>query len=242
MGAGAHVTRFIGLGSVGNAAKAKSLHALALVPAAEMDVATLTQRPEGTTPCPYELPSTSKRPFPGDDDGLGEQVCRFPAPPKPHVLHKVGGLGSNIANKGSIQSRAAGDWALQWPALQCKNDSNTRDSGVHMSVADEEVHAMEWTSKSAACTLSGWSKTGLMGIGWHGAQSWRWQQNKRSKGGYAAPSLGRPDVVKDERKTVYVKNLPFRATEDDIIAFFAQAGPVADVRRGAEADGTRPSV
>ncbi|CAL8469438.1 g8979 [Coccomyxa elongata] len=140
LGAGAHVTRFIALGSVGNAAKAKSLHALALVPAADMDVATLTQRPEGTTPCPYELPSTSKRGLPGDDDGLGEQ-------------------------------------------------------------------------------------------------SWRWQQNKRSKGGHAAPSLGRPDVVKDERKTVYVKNLPYRASEDDIIAFFSQAGPVADVRRGAEADG-----
>lgn len=70
------------------------------------------------------------------------------------------------------------------------------------------------------------------------AQSWRWQQNKRSKGGgHAAPSLGRPDVVKDDRKTVYVKNLPYRATEDDIIGFFSQAGPVADVRRGAEADG-----
>ena len=68
------MTRFIGLGGVGNPVKAKTLHALALVPAAEMDVATLTQRPEGTTPCPYELPSTSKRPFPGDDDGLGEQV------------------------------------------------------------------------------------------------------------------------------------------------------------------------
>ncbi len=68
------MTRFIGLGSVGNAAKAKSLHALALVPAAEMDVATLTQRPEGTTPCPYELPSTSKRPLPGADEDLGKQV------------------------------------------------------------------------------------------------------------------------------------------------------------------------
>lgn len=74
------MTRFIALGSVGNAAKAKSLHALALVPAAEMDVATLTQRPEGTTPCPYELPSTSKRSAPDDPDGLGEQVG-IPQPP-----------------------------------------------------------------------------------------------------------------------------------------------------------------
>lgn len=69
------MTRFIALASVGNPAKAKSLHALALTPAADMDIAALTQRPDGTTPCPYELPSASKRPFPGQDEGTGGQVC-----------------------------------------------------------------------------------------------------------------------------------------------------------------------
>lgn len=69
------MTRFIALASVGNPAKAKSLHALALTPAADMDIAALTQRPDGTTPCPYELPSASKRPFPGQDEGSGGQVC-----------------------------------------------------------------------------------------------------------------------------------------------------------------------
>ena len=76
--AGSHVTRFIALASVGNAAKAKSLHALALTPAADMDIAALTQRPDGTTPCPYELPNNSKRPFPGQDEGTGGQVCSIP--------------------------------------------------------------------------------------------------------------------------------------------------------------------
>ena len=33
-------------------------------------------------------------------------------------------------------------------------------------------------------------------------QDWRWQQNKRSKGNQAAPSLGRPGVVKDNSRTV----------------------------------------
>lgn len=33
-------------------------------------------------------------------------------------------------------------------------------------------------------------------------QDWRWQQNKRSKGSHAAPSLGRPGVVKDNSRTV----------------------------------------
>ncbi len=46
LGAGAHVTRFIGLASVSNMAKQKSLHALGLVPAASMEIATLQQKPE----------------------------------------------------------------------------------------------------------------------------------------------------------------------------------------------------
>ena len=72
--AGGHVTRFIALASVGNPAKAKSLHALALTPAADMDIAVLTQRPDGTTPCPYELPNSSKRAPNGLDDDTGGQV------------------------------------------------------------------------------------------------------------------------------------------------------------------------
>ena len=75
--AGAHVTRFVGLASLGNAAKAKALHALALVPAADMDLATLHQKPDGTTPSPYHIASNAKRPLPGSDrpeNGL-DQVC-----------------------------------------------------------------------------------------------------------------------------------------------------------------------
>ena len=36
---------------------------------------------------------------------------------------------------------------------------------------------------------------------------------------------------------VYVRNLPFQASEQDIEAFFLQAGSVEDVRRGAGPDG-----
>lgn len=46
LGAGSHVTRFIGLAGVGNVAKQKWLHALGLLPAADMDVAVLQQKPE----------------------------------------------------------------------------------------------------------------------------------------------------------------------------------------------------
>ena len=70
------------------------------------------------------------------------------------------------------------------------------------------------------------------------AQSWRWQAPKRARTqASAAPSLGRPGVVKDDKKTVYVKNLPYAAEEADLAAHFEQAGPVVDVRRGAAPDG-----
>ena len=44
LGAGAHATRFIGLAPVGNAGKQKFLHALALVPAVDMNQKELTVR------------------------------------------------------------------------------------------------------------------------------------------------------------------------------------------------------
>lgn len=44
-------------------------------------------------------------------------------------------------------------------------------------------------------------------------------------------------AVADDAKSVYVRNLPFHATEADLEAFFCQAGPVADIRRGANAEG-----
>lgn len=70
-------------------------------------------------------------------------------------------------------------------------------------------------------------------------QNWRWQ----SKGGRnnPPPSLGRPGVVKDEEASVYASNLPWRATEQDIEAFFAQAGSIVDIRRKSNKDG-EPSV
>lgn len=37
------------------------------------------------------------------------------------------------------------------------------------------------------------------------------------------PPPGRPDVIKDKRKTAFVRNVPFRATEEDIVDFFSQA-------------------
>ena len=49
--------------------------------------------------------------------------------------------------------------------------------------------------------------------------------------------MGRQGVVKDDRKTIYVKNLPFRATEEELDSFFSQAGKVVDVRRGTTAEG-----
>ena len=45
----------------------------------------------------------------------------------------------------------------------------------------------------------------------------------------------------DDAASIYVRNLPFHATEADLEAFFCQAGPVADIRRGANAEGEMQS-
>lgn len=70
--AGPIVTRFISLAPLGNAQKQKSLHALALVPASEMDPQALAAQPEGTTASPYDV--SRKRPM-EDEAGLGEFLC-----------------------------------------------------------------------------------------------------------------------------------------------------------------------
>ncbi|KAH7619036.1 hypothetical protein Ndes2526B_g05985 [Nannochloris sp. 'desiccata'] len=71
-----------------------------------------------------------------------------------------------------------------------------------------------------------------------GEQSWRWHdRSKRARAPIAAPSLGRADVTKDKAKTAFVRNVPFRATEDDILSFFSQAGAVVDIVRKGNQEG-----
>lgn len=62
LGAGAVCTRFISLAGVGNAGKAKWVHALGLAPAAAMAAAELNAQPDGCTASPYMLASGTKRP------------------------------------------------------------------------------------------------------------------------------------------------------------------------------------
>jgi hypothetical protein len=60
-GAGAHATRFISLGSVGNVAKAKWLHALALEAAESMPAKDLCAVPDGSTKTPFTALLGQKR-------------------------------------------------------------------------------------------------------------------------------------------------------------------------------------
>lgn len=55
---------------VGNERKQKSLHALGLVPAKDMDLAKLHETPDGTTPCPYV--TLAERRTRKADETLGE--------------------------------------------------------------------------------------------------------------------------------------------------------------------------
>ena len=71
-----------------------------------------------------------------------------------------------------------------------------------------------------------------------GEQSWRWQDRaKRARAPIAAPSLGRADVAKDRSKSIFVRNVPFAATEEELIAFFSQAGTVVDLVRRTNKEG-----
>ena len=138
-GVGSHVTRFISLAPVGNAAKEKSLHALKLVPMALMELDVLMAKPADTTPFPYG------------------KKAQAPQKRKP----------------------------------------------------EED--------------LSG--------------QAWRWQESGKRKRPVANPIPGRPGVVKDAAATIYAKNLPFSATEEDIEGFFSRAGPIVDIRRPPDDQG-----
>lgn len=146
IGTGSHVTRFISLGDVGNAAKQKWLHALQLVPASQMSEESFRSIPPGSTKSPYVQSPVDSRKRP----------------------------------------------------LQAEGDS----------------------------TL--------------GEQSWRWADKgdkKKRNGPIAAPSLGRKDVERDRSKTIFVRNVPFRATEEDLLAFFSRCGPVVDVVRRTHGQG-----
>lgn len=65
-------------------------------------------------------------------------------------------------------------------------------------------------------------------------QTWRWEEKKRSRAGQA--SFGGPDIVKDDRRTVYIGNLPYGAEDEDVAAFLQQCGEVEDIRRGTSGE------
>ncbi|KAG1653851.1 hypothetical protein FOA52_009081 [Chlamydomonas sp. UWO 241] len=69
LGVGPRMTRFVGLAPLAGAAK--SLHALALAPASELDPDALSVRPEACTPSPLEAALIAAKKRPGED-AVGE--------------------------------------------------------------------------------------------------------------------------------------------------------------------------
>lgn len=58
-----------------------------------------------------------------------------------------------------------------------------------------------------------------------------------TQGDTSGGRLRNPGVVVDNRKSVLMRNLPFKAVDDDIVAFFAGVGAVVDIRRGEHEGG-----
>jgi hypothetical protein len=62
--------------------------------------------------------------------------------------------------------------------------------------------------------------------------TWRWMAPKRQRGGVPQGSTpfqpwGWPGVLKDSARSVFVRNLPFESTYEDLSTFFSQAGEVS---------------
>ena len=144
LGAGSHVTRFIGLGCVGNKAKQKYLHALGLKPAAAMDREAFLAAPPNTTAFPY----------------------------------------------------------AQAPRAAAKRGRGDEEDG----------------------------------------QSWRWGEQGGAKRGRAPqrePSMfDKAAIVVNSEKSAFVRNLPYRASEQDVVKFFEPCGgKVVDIRRPRDQNG-----
>jgi len=71
-----------------------------------------------------------------------------------------------------------------------------------------------------------------------GVQTWRWEQagGKRPRPA-GKPIPGRPGVAKDAAATIYARNVPFAATEQDLEAFFSKIGQIVDIRRPGDDKG-----
>ena len=142
LGAGSHVTRFIGLGAVANTSGAKFLHALGLKPASSMSREVFLTKPANTTPFPFA------------------------------AMNSQQGGGMVKIDSGNLQKES----------LKRMRDVGNDDP----------------------------------------QQNWRWGKVRQPQqpGGQDARKTSQFDkgsVVIDSRKSVFARNLPFRATEEDII-------------------------
>jgi hypothetical protein len=182
----------------------------------------LAQAPADTTACPFALPGPPKRA--AADDGFEQVRAAVPAAAalRMRAIESAGGEDVELVMRG----HRGAPGKQQVPGPTCSEDACGARPGAQRNPGLARVVGAGLTARGAA-------------------QSWRWQAPKRPRTQSAAPSLGRPGVAKDDRCTVYVKNLPYGAEEADVVAHFEQAGRVADVRRGVAADGApsaRPAV
>ncbi len=62
-------------------------------------------------------------------------------------------------------------------------------------------------------------------------------KNKQTQMEASANQLRNPEVIVDNRKSVLMRNVPFRADDQDLVDFFAGVGTVVDIRRGSNTEG-----
>ena len=73
-----------------------------------------------------------------------------------------------------------------------------------------------------------------------GGQGWRWEQPGGRQRGASGATANGSGIIQDSRKTVFVKNLPFSASRDELHDHFKACGEVIELRWNRGRDG-RPN-
>ena len=114
LGAGSHVTRFIGLGGVGNPIGARYLHALGLVPSGAMSRQAFLKQPPNTTPFPYSEDKNPRNAHSGTKRGSTEednQSWRWGDQNGKRTKHHQPSLSPALQVSEDRADRETGEWA-----------------------------------------------------------------------------------------------------------------------------------
>ncbi|KAK8291838.1 hypothetical protein V6Z12_D06G084000 [Gossypium hirsutum] len=156
-----HVTRFLGLASVGNKEKQKFLHALSPTPSSTMAAAEISAKPPNTTLSPYTLVDQVDRPKEttkrASDIGLDSQYWRYDVSSK---RQKHGNGDTNKCEKGpdcnfkhSLQDDGE-NHSRKRPGSSNANANRSKECWFCLSSPNVESHLVTSIGENFYCALA----------------------------------------------------------------------------------------